>query len=104
MEKCKTQEEWKKKVQEKTVFLFTAPWCSDCRYLETALPEIEAAYPQWNFVEVNADDFLPQMQTLGILGIPSFVAYDRGEEKGRFCGRQRKTKEEVLHFLATLKA
>lgn len=42
----------------KTVFLFTADWCGDCRFLKPLLPEIEAENPDFTFVEVNRDDYM----------------------------------------------
>ena len=32
---------------EKTVFFFTADWCSDCRFIQPFLPEIEAENPDY---------------------------------------------------------
>ena len=39
---------------------------------------------------------------LKILGIPSFVAYDKGEELGRFVSKLRKTEEEVQSFIDSI--
>ena len=39
---------------------------------------------------------------LKILGIPSFVAYDKGEELGRFVSQLRKTEEEVQSFIDSI--
>ena len=39
---------------------------------------------------------------LQIMGIPSFVAYSKGEEIARFVSRLRKTKDEIDTFLSEL--
>ena len=36
---------------------------------------------------------------LDIFGIPSFLVFENGEEKGRFVSKDRKTKEEIESFL-----
>ena len=36
---------------------------------------------------------------LEILGIPSFIAYDKGEELSRFVSKLRKTKPEIISML-----
>ena len=36
---------------------------------------------------------------LEILGIPSFIAYDKGEELSRFVSKLRKTKPEIQAFI-----
>ncbi|MGB3102380.1 MAG: thioredoxin family protein, partial [Psychrobacillus psychrotolerans] len=39
---------------------------------------------------------------LDIFGIPSFLAYENGEEKGRFVSKDRKTREEIESFLQSI--
>jgi len=34
----------------KKVFVFSADWCGDCRYLKPFLPEIEAENPEFTFI------------------------------------------------------
>ena len=85
------------------VFLFTADWCGDCRFLDPFLPEIEEKYKdKFTFVSVDRDKFIELCQELDIFGIPSFVAFQDGKELGRFVSKDRKTKEEVENFLDKL--
>lgn len=85
------------------VFLFTADWCGDCRFLDPFLPEIEEKYKEkFTFVSVDRDKFIELCQELDIFGIPSFVAFQDGKELGRFVSKDRKTKEEVENFLDKL--
>ena len=85
------------------VFLFTADWCGDCRFLDPFLPEIEEKYKdKFTFVSVDRDKFIELCQELDIFGIPSFVAFEDGKELGRFVSKDRKTKEEVENLLDKL--
>lgn len=90
------------KAKGPSVVLFTAGWCPDCRVIEPVLPEIEAAYPQYEFIEADRDRFIDLCGELGIFGIPSFVAFKDGEEVGRFVSKDRKTREEIEKFLNSL--
>ena len=84
----------------KTVFLFTADWCGDCRFLKPLLPEIEAENPDFTFVEVNRDDYMEVAKKWNIYGIPSLVVLENGQEIGRFVNQDRKTKMQINEFLA----
>lgn len=81
------------------VFFFTADWCGDCQYIKPMMPEIEADFPQFSFVQVDRDDFIDVAQEWDIFGIPSFVAIKDGKEIGRLVSKNRKTKEEIEAFL-----
>ena len=39
---------------------------------------------------------------LNILGIPSFIAYGKGQELGRLVSKLRKTEEEVQSFIDSI--
>lgn len=84
---------------KKTVFVFTADWCGDCRFIKPYLPEIEAEFPEMEFVEIDRDELMPLAQKWAILGIPSFVVIEGGRELGRFVDKNRKTKEQITVFL-----
>lgn len=84
------------------VFLFTADWCPDCRFLDPYLPDIEKNFPDFTFVSVDRDRFIDLCQELDIFGIPSFVVYHNGKEIGRLVNKDRKTREEVEDFLSSL--
>lgn len=86
----------------KYVLFFTADWCPDCNFIKPAMPEIEADFSDWTFLKVDRDENIDLAAELGIMGIPSFVAYDNGQEVGRFVNKDRKTKQQVEDFLAAL--
>lgn len=89
--------------QGKTIFMFSAGWCPDCRVIEPVLPEIEADFSEYTFIHVDRDDFIDLCQQLDVFGIPSFIAFENGKELGRFVSKDRKTKEEIETFIKGLK-
>ena len=100
MEKLQSAEQFEVLKQgERTVFLFSADWCPDCRVIDPLLPGIEADYPEYEFVYVDRDQFIDICAEHDIFGIPSFLVYSHGEEKGRFVSKDRKTREEITAFL-----
>ncbi|ALS02676.1 thioredoxin [Enterococcus silesiacus] len=86
----------------KSVFFFTADWCGDCRFIKPVMPEIEAAFPEFRFIEVDRDKFMELASEWTIFGIPSFVVTDQGKELGRLVNKDRKTKEEITTFLQSV--
>ena len=86
------------------VFFFTADWCGDCSFINPSMPEIEAAHPEYTFVEVDRDEYLDIAIEWGIMGIPSFVVIEDGKETGRLVNKLRKTKTEINAFLTSIKA
>jgi len=100
MEKLQSVEEFEKlKNSDRTIFMFSADWCGDCRFIEPALPSIEANYPEYDFVLVDRDQFIDLCVELNVYGIPSFIAYHSGEEVGRFVSKDRKTQSEIESFI-----
>ncbi|MBO0474502.1 thioredoxin [Enterococcus sp. DIV0840] len=86
----------------KSVFFFTADWCGDCRFIKPVMPEIEATFPEFRFIEVDRDKFMDLASEWTIFGIPSFVVTDQGKELGRLVNKDRKTKEEITTFLKSI--
>ena len=87
-----------------TIFMFTASWCPDCRIIDPIMPEIEQAFPNYSFLSVDRDEFIDLCIELDIYGIPSFLAFSKGQELGRFVSRDRKTPEEIESFIAGLQS
>lgn len=86
----------------KVVYLFSADWCPDCRFIEPFMPEIEAEFSDFTFVYVDRDKFIDICVENDIYGIPSFVVFSHGTELGRFVSKDKKTKEEIESFLQSL--
>lgn len=86
----------------RTVLEFSADWCPDCRFLEPAMPQIEADFPDSHFYQIDRDGSVDLAKKMNILGIPSFVVYQDGQEIGRLVNKDRKTKQEVEDLLRSL--
>ncbi len=50
-------------------------------------------------MKIDRDDFIDLCVALDVFGIPSFLAYDKGNEVGRFVSKDRKTQQEIEAFL-----
>ncbi|PLS14877.1 thiol reductase thioredoxin [Bacillus sp. M6-12] len=83
----------------KHLFLFSADWCPDCKFIEPFLPELEEKYDDFTFVYIDRDEFIDLCAENDIYGIPSFIAYSHGSELGRFVSKDRKTREEIEAFI-----
>ena len=103
MKKLESVEQFNElKDNEKVVFLFSADWCPDCRFIEPFMPEVESDFSQFTFIYVDRDEFIEVCAESDVFGIPSFIAYEKGTELGRFVNKDRKTKEEIESFLQGL--
>lgn len=83
--------------------MFTAGWCPDCHFIAPHLPEIEDMHNDYQFVSVDRDQFIDLAVDYDVMGIPSFIAFDRGEEIGRFVSKDRKQKKKSIHLLEDYK-
>ncbi|MDN4606906.1 thioredoxin family protein [Sporosarcina highlanderae] len=100
MEKLQSVEQFEElKNGERTIFMFSADWCPDCRVIEPILPTLEADYPEYEFIYVDRDEFIDVCQEQDIFGIPSFIAFHDGKEVGRFVSKDRKSLEEIEEFI-----
>ncbi|RLQ97899.1 thioredoxin family protein [Falsibacillus albus] len=86
----------------KHIFMFSADWCPDCRFVDPFMPELESEFNDYTFVYVDRDQFIDLCAELSIFGIPSFVATKDGAELGRFVSKDRKTMEEIQQFIKKL--
>lgn len=83
-----------------TIVEFYANWCPDCKRIEPYFEEWEQQFESdFNLVRANRDELPDLGEKLGILGIPTFIAYRDGEEVGRLFSRDAKSKEQVEEFL-----
>lgn len=96
-------EDFEKAKMEKSIFMFTASWCPDCVFVKNFIGDIVKDNPEFKFYKIDRDQFIDLCKDLDILGIPSFVAYNNGEEIGRFVSKLRKTKQEIQDFIDSVK-
>ena len=98
-----TLDEYKEAIKNKSIILFTASWCPDCMFIKPFIGDGVKKYPDFTFYSINRDNFIELCQNLDILGIPSFVSYENGQETGRFVSKLRKTQEEIEAFIQSIK-
>ena len=87
------------KNEENVVFMFSAEWCPDCRFVDPFMPEVEEKYSDFSFYYVDRDEFIDLCVKVDVFGIPSFVAYNKGEETGRYVikiVKRKKSKSKSL--------
>jgi thioredoxin-like negative regulator of GroEL len=83
-----------------TVAVFKTTWCKDCHFMNPFMPDVEREYEgRIRFVEIDRDELPDLCLELGIMGIPSFIAYRNGQEVVRFVSKLRKTRDEIEQFL-----
>ena len=103
MENLQSVEQFKQlKKEESVVFVFSADWCGDCRFIDQFTPEVVEKFSNYRFVKVDRDAFIDLCIELDIFGIPSFLVYRDGAEVGRFVSKDRKTQEEIEQFIHNL--
>lgn len=88
--------------EPKLILFFSADWCGDCQFIYPVMPDIEKAHPEYKFIQIDRDDFMPLAQEWNIFGIPSFIVLHDGKETGRLVNKLRKTKEEINQFLDSI--
>ncbi|AYU55504.1 thioredoxin family protein [Staphylococcus debuckii] len=99
MRELKSVEEFNELKQGHTIFMFTADWCVDCRFIKPRLPELEEKHKEYTFISVDRDKFIDLCVELGIMGIPSFLVYKNGEQVGSYISKDRKTIEQIDEFI-----
>ncbi|MBW7886382.1 MAG: thioredoxin family protein [Caldilineaceae bacterium] len=66
-----------------------APWCGPCRTLSPRLEQVRAEFgEQVEVWQINADEELALMRSLGVMGIPTLLFYRDGAEVMRRTGVQ----------------
>jgi len=103
MIKLQSKKHFEELKKDHTVFLFSANWCPDCRYIEHFLDELEEMYQHMEFVYVDRDEYIDLCIENNVYGIPSFLVYKDDQLLGSFVSKLRKTKQEIIQFLDNVK-
>lgn len=85
-----------------SVFVFSANWCPDCRFIEPFMPKLTEKYHDYTFYYADRDQWITLAQEQAVMGIPSFIAVGYGKELGRFVSKLRKSEAEIDAFFASL--
>ncbi|MGB9640913.1 MAG: thioredoxin [Anaerolineales bacterium] len=86
------KEEFIEKIRQNSrpvVVDFWAEWCMPCRAMEPALKRMQQLYQnQVDVWRINTDEEPELTRALGILGIPTLIAYHNGQQVARQTGGQ----------------
>ncbi len=82
------------------VVLFTSPWCSGCKKVESFLKELSASHPEIVFGELDISSNTATPARLGVLSLPTIVAFKDGSEYERIAGEP--SRHEIEHLIRDL--
>jgi thioredoxin len=74
-----------------------APWCNPCRAMDPAFKQISAKYGgKVDVLKLNADESQDVLKNLGVMGIPTVIAFANGNEIVRRTGTQSANALDVI--------
>ena len=71
---------------EKCVVDFYATWCGPCKAMNPVLENVQSEVGDGKIFKVNVDENRDLVEKLGIRSVPTFIFYEKGEEKERKSG------------------
>jgi thioredoxin-like negative regulator of GroEL len=83
----------------KSVFYFTADWCSPCKKVRPIVESMKQEGFQFQIIDVDLEESL--VKHFSIKSVPTFILLDGNEEIDRITGL--KTKEELENFVNSKK-
>ncbi|WP_374226379.1 thioredoxin family protein [Bacillus sp. sid0103] len=85
---------------EKTVIIkFFAGWCPDCTRMNMFIDDVIKDYSQYEWNEINRDDFPELAEKYSVMGIPSLLIFKNGEKLAHLHSANAKSPEQVREFL-----
>lgn len=78
---------------------FYAGWCPDCTRLNMFIDPIIDEYAQYEWYQINRDDFPELAEKYQVMGIPSLLIYKNGEKLAHLHSANAKSPEDVIEFL-----
>uniref|UniRef100_A0A7S3XUC0 Thioredoxin domain-containing protein n=1 Tax=Heterosigma akashiwo TaxID=2829 RepID=A0A7S3XUC0_HETAK len=71
----------------RTLFVdFNGTWCKPCKRIRPHFDALSLKYPADKFVSINVDELSDLAADVGVISLPTFVAFKAGEPVGRFSG------------------
>jgi len=76
---------------------FWAPWCMPCKMVAPILHEIQEEYSgRLKVVKINTDENQEVASNYGIMGIPTLILFNNGQEVDRVVGAVPKKKIQQM--------
>lgn len=86
---------------EKPVIIkFFAGWCPDCTRMDMFINPIIEEYNQYNWYQINRDEFPDLAEKYEVMGIPSLLIYKNGEKLAHLHSANAKSPDQVTEFLS----
>lgn len=98
-----TLADYQQAIMNRCIILVTATWCPDCVFIKPFIGDVAKENPGFKYYQIDRDEMIDLCKEMDVMGIPSFVAYDKGKEIGRFVSKLRKTRGEIEDFIQSLK-
>ncbi|WP_246218214.1 thioredoxin family protein [Litoribacterium kuwaitense] len=86
--------------EKPVVIKFYAGWCPDCVRMDMFIPEIIEKHTDYEWYQMNRDDFPELADKYAVMGIPSLLVFKNGEKVAHLHSANAKTPESVESFLA----
>ncbi|WP_133581928.1 thioredoxin family protein [Aureibacillus halotolerans] len=101
MKDIKTTEEFQTIIDQDSLSIvkFYAGWCPDCVRMDMFIPEIIEQHSEYQWYQLNRDDFMELAQSYEVMGIPSLLVFKNGEKLAHLHSANAKTPESVEAFL-----
>ncbi|NLY80225.1 MAG: thioredoxin family protein [Lysinibacillus sp.] len=85
--------------EEPVIVKFYAGWCPDCTRMDMFINPIIEQYNQYEWYEINRDEFPELAEKYQVMGIPSLLIYKNGEKLAHLHSANAKTPDDVTQFL-----
>jgi thioredoxin-like negative regulator of GroEL len=79
----------------KTVFYFTAEWCSPCKKTRPIVEDLKKEGFQFQIIDADYEQLL--VERFKIKSVPTFILFENEKEIKRITGAQ--TKESLMEFI-----
>ncbi|ASS89983.1 thioredoxin family protein [Aeribacillus pallidus] len=103
MKPIETAEQFEQVIQsnQETIIKFFADWCPDCKRMDMFIGDILEEYSQYEWYEINKDQFPDLAEKYQVMGIPSILIFKNNEKIAHLHSAYAKTPEEVKEFLGS---
>lgn len=86
---------------EKPVIIkYYAGWCPDCTRMDMFIDPIIEEYNQYDWYQINRDEFPDLAEKYEVMGIPSLLIYKNGEKLAHLHSANAKSPAQVTEFLS----